>query len=60
VNPLQEPPMSACRENEILIIGKILRPSATGEHHAHGQILVDNDHRVRLKIESVGVCLATQ
>jgi hypothetical protein len=60
VNALQESSMPTGGKHEILSIGKIRRPSVTGEHHAHGQVLVDNDHRSSGMIGSVGVCLAAE
>ena len=52
--------MPACGKHKILSIGKIRWPSVTGEHHAHCQVLVDNDHRCSRMIRSVGVCLAAE
>jgi len=58
VNALQEPPMPAGGKYEVLSVWKIRRPSVTGEHHAHGQVLADNDYRSSGMIGSVGVSLA--
>ena len=43
---LEQPPMGAGRQAQLIVIGQTLGPAAT--QHAHRQVLVNNDHRNRL------------
>jgi hypothetical protein len=46
VQRLEQPPMGARRQAQLVVIGQTLGPA--GPEHAHRQVLVNDDHRNRL------------